>query len=788
MIPPMVGRELIGRGDMGNSSQQKMIGRSLRRLEDQRFLTGRGRYVDDIVVADCLHGHVLRSPHAHAAIKGIDVSSAVALAGVHAVYTHIDLEAEGLGHMPCLAAVKPMIVPPRPALAHGRVRHVGDPVAFVVADSAEIAREAAELIEVDYEALDAVVDGLAALAPDAPAIWTEVPGNLVYHVQRGDADAVAKAMAEAAHIAEVDVMNNRVIVTPIEPRSGIARYDSASGTMDLELTGQGVHGIRRQLAEFIFKLPLDRVRVHAPDVGGGFGMKNFLYPEWILLLFAARRLGRPVRWLADRAEEFVMGAQGRDIAATARLGLAADGRLLALDVKMVANLGAYLSGNGPGASVVAASTAQGGVYDIPAIAVDIRGAVSNTVPVDAYRGAGKPEANYIIERAIEAAARKLGRDPAELRRQNLIASFPHRTALGMAIDSGDFVGNLDAAVARADTRGFAARRAAAKARGRLLGIGVACFLETSRGAPNEGAEVRFEGDGKVMVAVGTESNGQGHETAFAQIAADRLGVPIESVRYVQADTGQVKSGAGHGGARSMHMGGAAVVKAIDATLAKARTLAAHLLQASEAELVFADGRFAVRGSDRSVALPALARSAEDPANLPDGMTKGLGEHVMNMTDVFTFPSGCHVAEVEVDPETGTVALLRYNAVDDYGRLINPLLTEGQVQGGVTQGIGQAMVEHTVYDPSSGQLLSGSLMDYALPRADDLPPFDIELVERPTAANPLGVKGSGQAGCIAAPQTVMAAILDALRPAGVEALDMPATPERVWRALREAERR
>ena len=357
-------------------------------------------------------------------------------AGVHAVYTHADLAAEGLGHMPCLAAVKPMIVPPRPALADGRVRHVGDPVAFVVADSAEAAREAAELIEVDYEALDAVVDGLAALAADAPAIWPEAPGNLAYHVQRGDADAVAKAMAEAAHIVEVEVMNNRVIVTPIEPRAGIARYDAATGTMDLELTGQGVHGIRRQLAEFIFKLPLERVRVHAPDVGGGFGMKNFLYPEWILLLFAARKLGRPVRWLADRAEEFVMGAQGRDIAATAKLGLAADGRLLALDVKMVANLGAYLSGNGPGASVIAASTAQGGVYDIPAIAVDIRGALSNTVPVDAYRGAGKPEANYIIERAIEAAARKLGRDPAELRRQNLIASFPHRTALGMAIDFG----------------------------------------------------------------------------------------------------------------------------------------------------------------------------------------------------------------------------------------------------------------------------------------------------------------------------------------------------------------
>jgi carbon-monoxide dehydrogenase large subunit len=671
------------------------------------------------------------------------------------------------------------------------VRHVGDPVAFIVADSIEAAREAAELVEVDYGPLPAVVDGKAALAAGAPAIWEQAPGNLAFHVHRGGAEAVAQAMKDAAHVVAIEVMNNRVIVVPLEPRAGIGRYDAATDTMDLELTGQGLHGIRRQLAEFVFKVPPERIQLHAPDVGGGFGMKNFLYPEWVLLLWAARRLGRPVRWIAERAEDFVTGAQGRDIAASARLALDASGRFLALDVAMVANLGAYLSGNGPGASVVAASTAQGGVYDIPAIAVEVHGAFTNTVPVDAYRGAGKPEANYIIERAIEAAARKLGRDPAELRRQNLIASFPHRTALGMAIDSGGFVANLDAAVARADAKGFAARRAAAKARGKLLGIGVACFLETSRGAPNEGAEVRFESDGRVMVAVGTESNGQGHETAFAQIAADRLGVPIEAVRYVQADTGQVKSGAGHGGARSMHMGGGAVVKAIDATLAKARALAAHLLQASEGELVFADGRFAVQGSDRAIALPTLARSAEDPANLPDGMTPdpagGLGVHVMNMTDVFTFPSGCHVAEVEVDPETGAVALVRYTAVDDYGRLINPLLTAGQVQGGVTQGIGQAMVEHTVYDAASGQLLSGSLMDYALPRADDLPAFDIELIERPTAANPLGVKGAGQAGCIAAPQTVMAAVLDALRPAGVEALDMPATPERVWRALNEAQR-
>lgn len=758
--------------------------RSIRRVEDARFLLGRGRYLEDIAVPTALAGHVLRSPHAHALIRRIDTVQAAALPGVHLIATAADLAADGLGHLPCMAAVKPLIVPPRPALAEGRARHVGDPVAFIVAGNIHVAREAAELIEVDYEPLPSVVDGNAALAADAPALWEEAPGNLAYHVQRGDHDAVQRALEGAAHIVEVEVMNNRVVVVPLEPRAGIARYDAASDVMDLELTGQGVHGIRRQLAEFVFKVPLDRIHLHAPDVGGGFGMKNFLYPEWVLLLWAARRLGRPVRWVADRAEEFVMGAQGRDIAARAKLALDAAGRFLALDVAMVANLGAYLSGNGPGASVVAASTAQGGVYDIPAIAVDIRGALTNTVPVDAYRGAGKPEANYIVERAIEAAARALGRDPADLRRQNLIAAFPHRTAMGMAIDSGGFADNLDAAMRRADAAGFEARRKASKEKGLLRGIGIACFLETSRGAPNEGAEVRFASDGTVTIAVGTESNGQGHETAFAQIAARHLGLPISAFRYVQADTRAVRSGAGHGGARSMHMGGAALVKAMEAALAKARQLAAHLLQATTGELDYKEGRFTVRGSDRAIDLAALAQSAGDPANLPDGMVpgSGLGEHVLNITDVFTFPSGCHVAEVEVDPETGTIRLVDYTAIDDYGRLINPMLTEGQVQGGVAQGIGQALLEHTVYDPQSGQLLSGSLMDYALPRADDLPSFDIALIERPTAANPLGVKGSGQAGCIGAPQTVMAAVLDALRPAGVQSLDMPATPARVWEAL------
>jgi carbon-monoxide dehydrogenase large subunit len=748
----------------------KLVGRSIPRLEDFRFLTGRGRYVADIAAPDALWGHILRSPHAHAVIKRIDTAAAARHPGVHGVFTSADLA--GLGAMPCMAAVSPLTVPPRFALAVERVRHVGDPVVFVVADRADAAREAAELAEIDYEALPSVVDGRAAIKGGAPQLWPQAAHNTAFHIKKGDAAAVAQAMKDAAHIVEIDVMNNRVVVAPVEQRAGIARYDAATDSFDLELTGQGLHGIRRQLAEFVFKLPLDRIRLHAPDVGGGFGTKNFLYPEWILLLWAARKLGRGVRWEADRSEEFVASAQGRDIAAKARLGLAKDGRFLALDIEMVANLGAYLSGNGPGAAAVAASTAHGGVYDIPAIAVDVRGAFTNTVPVDAYRGAGKPEANYITERCIEAAARTLGFDPAELRRKNLIATFPHKTAMGMNIDSGSFVDNLDRAVARADVAGFEARRAEAKARGKLRGLGIACFLETSRGAPNEGAEVRFETDGGVTVAVGTESNGQGHETAYAQIAADRLGVPMPAVRYVQADTRAVKSGAGHGGARSMHMGGAAVVKAIDAAVARARAAAANLLQASEAELVLEAGAFVVRGTERRIPLLSIARESG----------AAVGEHVMNMTDVFTFPSGCHVAEVEIDLETGLARLVRYTAIDDYGRLINPMLTEGQVQGGVAQGIGQALLEHTVYDPDSGQLLSGSFTDYAVPRAEDLPPFDIALVERPTQANPLGVKGSGQAGCISAPQTVMAAVLDALKPAGVQAIDMPATSERIWRAL------
>jgi aerobic carbon-monoxide dehydrogenase large subunit len=764
------------------------IGRSLRRLEDERFLTGQGRFVDDIAVPGQLHGVVLRSPHGHALIEGIDATAARVLPGVHGIFTAADLDADGIGTLPCIAqvaTVAPMIVPPRLALARDRVRHVGDPVAFIVADTVQEARDAAERVAVAYRPLPAVVDAREALAAQAPLLWDEAPGNLSYRFERGDKPAVDAALAAAAHIVEIELVNNRLVVAPIEPRASIGAYDATADSLELLLTGQGVHSLRRQLAGVVFNMPPERITVRAPDVGGGFGVKNFLYPEWVLVLWAARRLRRSVKWVAERGEEFVSAAQGRDNHTRARLALDRDGRFLALDVDTVANLGAYLSTNGPGSSTNSPASAMGGIYDIPAVFMAVRGVFTNTLPIDAYRGAGKPEANYLIERLVDRAARRLALDPVALRRRNLISRFPYRSGLGVTIDCGRFGANLDEVVQRVLADGFAARRRAAAKRGRLRGLGVACFLETSRGTPGERAEIRFEPNGRVALVLGTQSNGQGHETSFAQIAADLLGLPLAAFHFVQADTRSVKSGNGHGGARSMHMGGSALYLAAQMVLSKARTLAAHLLQADASDVSFSAGRFTVSGSELGIDLLALAEAARDPANLPEGMTTGLDADAYNDSDVFTFPNGCHAAEIELDPETGAVTLERYLAIDDYGRLINPMLTIGQVQGGVAQGIGQALLEHTVYDRQSGQLLSGSFTDYAVPRADDLPPLDITLAELPTAVNQLGVKGAGQAGCMAAPQTIINAILDALAPLGVADIDMPATPERVWRAIRNA---
>jgi carbon-monoxide dehydrogenase large subunit len=758
-------------------------GQSLRRLEDARFLTGAGTFIEDIDLPGQAWLHVVRSPHAHATITGIDAADARATPCVLGVFTAADLA--DLGPLPCtvpVASLEPMIVPPRVVLAPDRVRHVGDPVAFVVAETRDAARNAAEAIVVDYDMLPAVVDAKVALQEDAPQLWDQMPGNLSYRFQKGDAAAVQSAIAGAKHVVELEVINNRIVISALEPRGAIATHDDAHG-FHLQFSGAGVHALQSQLAETVFRVPPAQMRVSCPDVGGGFGVKNALYPEWVMLLWAARHLHRPVKWIGDRAEDFVTTAQGRANITRARLALDADGNFLALEASTIADLGAYLSSGGPGSSTNAPANAIGSGYVIPAIFMDVRGVVTNTVPIDAYRGAGKPEVNYMIERLIDEAARRCGFDPIALRRRNLVTQFPYRKALGTVIDCGRFAENLDAAISAADRAGFATRRAESVATGKLRGIGVTCFMETARGAPNEGAEIRFEPDGKVALLIGTQSNGMGHETTYPQIAADLLGLPINAFRYVQADTASVRDGNGHGGARSMHQGGAALCKAVDMMLAKGTAIAARLLQASPAQVQFIAGSFVVRDdASRGIDLLSVARAARDPANVPEGESPGLDTYVWNKLDLITYPNGCHIAEVEIDPDTGALTLERYTAVDDFGTLLNPMLTLGQIQGGVVQGIGQAMLEHTVYDPESGQMLSGSFMDYTLPRASDLPALDITFNGVPTAANPLGVKGSGQAGAIAAPQAIICAILDALAPRGVTHIDMPATPERIWRAL------
>jgi carbon-monoxide dehydrogenase large subunit len=744
------------------------IGQSTRRLEDHRFLTGRGVFVEDVTIPGQAWAHVVRSPHAHAVIDRIDTTPARSQPNLLGIYTYQDIA--HLGPLPCAtqaATVAPMIVPARPALADRRVRHVGDPVAFVVAETASAARDAAEQVIVDYTPLPSVVDAAAALAPDAPPLWDT--GNESYRFRKGNQSAVQAAFAAAAHVTEIEVINNRIVIAPLETRAAIGTWTGKH--YDLFVTAASIHAIRDQLADSVFRCSKDMIRVSAPDVGGGFGIKNCLYPEWVLLLWAARHLGRPVKWVEDRAEDFLSTAQGRDNISKASLALDTDGKFLALNATTIAGLGAYMSGGGPGSSTNAPAAAMGGGYVIPDIFMDVRAAFTNTAPIDAYRGAGKPEANYLIERLIDAAAHQHGFDPIELRRCNLIASFPYQKSLGTTVDCGRFVANIDDVLRASDHANFPQRRAISRSHGLLRGIGIACFLETARGAPNEGAELRFGTDDIVTILVGTQSNGQGHETAYPQIAADLLGLPLQQFRYLQADTNEIHAGNGHGGARSMHMGGAALFKATQQVIEKAKPVAARLLQARPDQVTFTSGHFSA--GDRSIDLMSVARDTS------------LDTYVWNLLDIITFPNGCHVAEVEIDPETGMVTLDRYTAVDDYGTLINPLLTIGQVQGGIAQGIGQALTERTVYDPISGQLLSGSLMDYQLPRAVDLPDLDITLTGVPTTANPLGVKGSGQAGAIAAPQTIISAILNALSPLNVTHIDMPATPERVWRAIQQA---
>ena len=758
---------------------------SARRREDSRFLTGGGSFVANSNLDQQAYAKVVRSPHGHAYIKSINVEEAIKLDGVVAVFTGADLETDLIGPLPCTTqfpAILPIVSTKRLALAVGRVRHVGDPVVFVVAESNEIACTAVELIQIEYDPIPAVVEVMDALRPGSQSIWETAPDNIAYRFAKGEKDEVKKAITDAHYVAELEIKNNRVMAAPLEPRAGLSFYDAKTDTMHLSCTAQGVHAIRDQLAYDVFNVPPEKIQVSAPDIGGGFGLKNFLFPEWVLLLWASKKLRRPIKWVAERSEDNSSALHGRDITTDAKLALDKDGNFLALEADLTANMGAYLSAGGPNASTNAASTAMGGVYNIPYVFMSSKGVFTNTTPVDAYRGAGKPEANFIIERLIDIAASQFNFDPVELRLKNIISTLPHNTAFGLQIDSGKFKENIEKASNYIDYKGFFKRREASRERGFLRGIGFGCFLETSRGSPVEGAEICFAESGRIELRVGTESNGQGHETTYIDLVSERLGVEADLFDYIQANTFEIRLGSGHGGARSMHMGAATMILAVEEVIGKAKGVAAVLLQAELDELSFKNGSFTSGSGNRSVTLKEVAIAARDNRIAPHLEGMGLDTFTKRENAPFTFPNGCHAAEVEIDPETGSVTLIKYIMFDDYGSLVNPVLTEGQLHGGVAQGIGQALMEFVSFDENTGQLLSGSLMDYTLPRAAMLPNFEATLEGAPTKANVLGVKGVGQAGCIAAPQTIVHAVLNALSPLKIIHLDMPLTSQSIWRAI------
>jgi carbon-monoxide dehydrogenase large subunit len=758
------------------------IGQAVERVEDTRLLTGHGRYTDDINLDNQVYAVVLRSPHAHAEIRSIDTAPALKSPGALAVYTAADIKAAGLGTLPCLIPLKqvdgtPLVTPPRPLLADGRVRHVGDPVAFVVAESIAEAHAAAALVEVDYAPLPAVADTKGAVAANAPRIWKEAPNNKSFVWADGDAAAVDAAFAKADRVVELEFVNNRIVVNPMETRAAIGGWDGKRFT--LYTPSQGPHGIRGLIARNIFNMSSRDFRVVTTDVGGGFGMKIFLYAEQALVLFAARALGRPVKWTAERsADGFVSDSQGRDHVTTAALALARDGKFLGMRVRTIANLGAYLSNYSPFVATDCGTGMLPGVYTTPAIHVQVTGVFTNTVPIDAYRGAGRPEAIYAIERLVDFAAREIGMDPAELRRRNFIPpdAMPFKTGMRMVYDSGRFARHLDAALRLADRDGFAGRKAASARGNRLRGLGHAYYIEACGFGVGDAATVRIDRDGGATVLVGNQSNGQGHETAYSQIVADRLGIDIGMVRVLQGDTDVIARGTGTGGSRALAEGGVACQRATDGVIAKGKQIAADKLEAALADIEFSAGQFRVAGTDRTLTLAEAAEAAESGLSADDQF-KG---------EVPTFPNGCHVCEVEIDRDTGQLEIVRYTVVDDFGTVVNPLLLQGQVHGGIAQGIGQAAIERCVYDQESGQLTSGSFMDYALPRASDLPSFRIDIKDDvPCKTNPLGIKGAGEAGAVGAPPAVINAVVDALSDLGIHHIDMPATSEKIWRAIQGA---
>ena len=786
------------------SAAQPLVGRSVERKEDYRFLTGAGQYTDDITLPQQSYACFLRSPHAHAHIRSIDTAAARASPGVLAVFTGKDLA--GIGGLPCGWLIKsidgsPMKEPKHPVLAEDKVRHVGDQLALVIAESAAQARAAAALIEVDYEVLPAVVD-TATAAKARTAVHDVAPDNVCYTWAIGDKAAVDAAFAKAAHVTRLSIVNNRLIPNAIEPRAANAAYSRADDSYTLYVTSQNPHVERLLMTAFVLGLPEHKVRVIAPDVGGGFGSKIYLYAEETALVWAAKRVGRPIKWTAERSESFLTDAHGRDHVSTAELALDRNGAFLALRVHTTANLGAYLSTFASCIPTILYATLLAGQYTTPAIYCEVQAVFTNTTPVDAYRGAGRPEATYLLERTVELAARELKIDPAELRRRNFIRSFPYASPVGLTYDTGDYEATLERVLDIADVQGFAARKAESARRGLLRGIGYSCYIEACGIAPSniagalgaraglfEAGEIRVHPTGKVTVFTGSHSHGQGHETTFAQVVADRLGLALEDVDVQHGDTGKVLFGMGTYGSRSLAVGGTAIIKAVDKIIAKGRKIAAHLLEASDADVEFAHGEFRVVGTDRKKAFAEVALAAYVPHNYPlDKLEPGLNENAFYDPTNFTFPAGSYVCEVEVDPETGAVRVARFTASDDFGNVVNPMIVEGQVHGGLAQGIGQALLEGCVYN-SDGQLLTGSYADYAMPRASDLPAFRVDTVKgTPCTHNPLGVKGCGEAGAIGSPPAVMNAILDALAARGVSGLDMPATPHRVWQAIQAATRR
>ena len=764
----------------------------VRRVEDPRLLLGNGRYTDDITLPNEAFGIVLRSPHAAARILSIDTAGAAALPGVLAVYTGADLKADGIGDLPCTIPLKnrdgsPRAEVPHPVLADGAVRHVGDPVAFIVAETHQAARDAAEAVMIDYDLMDSTTDLGATLDADAATVWPQAPGNVCFDWETGDKARTDALFATAAHVTRLTVVNNRIVVASMEARAALADYDAAEGKWTLYTNTQGGWSVKSMLAASIFKVPESKFRVVTPDVGGAFGMKLFLYAEHVLTCYAARKLGRPVKWASERSEAFLSDTHGRDNITQGELALDKDGRFLAMRTRNVANMGAYLSNYAPMIPTMAGTKVLASVYDFQAIYVNVVGVFTNTVPVDAYRGAGRPESNYLVERLIDAAAAETKVDRIDLRRRNMVspAAMPYVTAMNQNYDSGDFQRVLDAGLEKIDWAGFEGRRASSAARGMKRGIGMAYYLEATGGAPTERAEIRFAEDGFIDVFVGTQSSGQGHETAYVQLTVDQLGVDGDKVRIRQGDTDSIPTGGGTGGARSLYSEGQAILVTAASVIEKGKQAASEALEASVADIEFASGRFSVAGTDRGLGILELAAAQRTRKAAGQEATMLDATEIANI-DVHTYPNGCHLAEVEIDPDTGMIDVLRYIVCDDVGKAVNPMIVRGQVHGGVAQGIGQAVHERTSYDPQSGQLLSGSFMDYALPRASDLPDIEVDLIEVPCATNPLGVKGAGEAGAVGSPPAMINAIVDALSGAGVKSIDMPATPEKVWKALHMAQ--